>query len=259
MRFQELVNQQYGELNENDMIICKYIINHTKECSEFTLDELANECHVSKTTIMRFSQKLGLEGYSELKIILKWEIKNRVNMLDKTLENVCSNYNRLMKEMSERNFDDICKTIYEAKRIFVCGTGAVQNNVAREISRIFLYANRFIHYLEGGNETTKTLPEFVEETDLFILISFSGENKSIVDLAQKLKLRECKIIAITRLDNNTLANLSNYSLYVSTMIIRTGYERGYETSTLFFILIEILFIKYLDYVNQRKSKYIEKQ
>ena len=64
---------------------------------------------------MRFSQKMGLNGFSELKIILKWENKNKVSDLDKTLENVCENYTRLMKEMSERNCDDICKQIYEQK------------------------------------------------------------------------------------------------------------------------------------------------
>ena len=250
MWFQELVTEYYNKLNENDIIICKYIMNHMKECSEYTIDELANECHVSKTTIMRFSQKLGLDGYSELKVALKWENKNKDNILDKTLENVCNNYKRLMKDMTERNCDDICKTIYEAKRVFVYGTGAVQNNVAREMCRVFLSANRFIYYLEGGNET-KTLPEFIEDTDVFILISSSGETRSVIELAKKLKLRSCKIIAITKLNESTLTNVSDYNLYVSTMILKTGYERGYETSTLFFILMEILFVKYLDYVKQK--------
>lgn len=258
MWFQELVNENYNKLNENDMIICKHIINHMEECSEYTVDELANACHVSKTTIMRFSKKLGLDGYSELKIALKWENKNKGNILDKTLENVCNNYNRLMKDMTERNCDDICKAIYEAKRIFVYGTGSVQKNVAREICRIFLSANRFIYHLEGGNET-KTLPEFIEETDTFILISSSGETKSVIELAKRLKLRNCKIISITKLNENTLASLSDYNLYVSTMILKTGYERGYETSTLFFILTEILFVKYLDCVKQKTSKLIENE
>lgn len=252
MWFQELVNENYNKLNENDMIICKYIINNIKKCSEYTIDELASECHVSKTTIMRFSQKLGLDGYSELKIALKWESRNKGNTLDKTLENVCNNYNRLMKDMTERNCDDICKIIYEAKRVFVYGTGAVQNNLAREICRIFLSANKFVYYIEGGNET-KTLPEFVEETDVFILISSSGETKSVIEFAKRLKIRNAKIIAITKLKESTLASLSDYNLYVSTMILKTGYERGYETSTLFFILMEILFVKYLDYVKQRTN------
>lgn len=248
MRFQELINEHYNDLNLNDMEIAKYVLSHIKECSEFTIDDLAQACHVSKTTIMRFSQKMGLNGFSELKIILKWENKNKVSDLDKTLENVCENYTRLMKEMSERNCDDICKQIYEAKRIFVYGTGAVQNNVAREICRIFLSANKFIYCVEGGNET-KTLPEFVQEGDLFILISHSGETNRIIDLAKRLKLHNGKIIAITKLKDSTLATLSDYHLYVSTMVIKTGYERGYETSTLFFILTEILFVKYLDYIN----------
>ena len=77
MRLEELVNKHYDKLNHSDLYIWKYIFNHKKDCCNLTIDELANRCNVSRTTILRFAQKLSLKGYSELKIYLKWESEDK--------------------------------------------------------------------------------------------------------------------------------------------------------------------------------------
>ena len=68
MKLAELVNQHYKELSSNDLYIWDYIQAHRKECQNLSIVELAQRCHVSKTTILRFAQKLSLKGYSELKV-----------------------------------------------------------------------------------------------------------------------------------------------------------------------------------------------
>ena len=70
MRIEELINDHYQELSENDLIIWQYIEQHKEECRNLAINELAQRCHVSKTTILRFAQKLSLKGYSELKAYL---------------------------------------------------------------------------------------------------------------------------------------------------------------------------------------------
>ena len=71
MRLEELINKNYNRLNENDLYIWQYISAHRKECEKLSIDDLANHCHVSRTTILRFSQRLGLKGYTELKVYLR--------------------------------------------------------------------------------------------------------------------------------------------------------------------------------------------
>lgn len=254
MKFEELLNKNYNNLNQNDLIICKYILYHKKECSNYTIDELGAKCNVSRTTLLRFSQKLGLKGYSELKIILKWDLESEEEEFSNLdIEIVCDNYKRLIQTMLEKNCDNICEAIYNANRIFVYGTGAVQINLARELRRIFLSANRFIIPVDGSGES-KTLMGFLNENDLYILISSSGETEPVLTIAQNLKLRNIKTISITRLKDSTLAKLSTYNLYVSTLMLKTNFERGYETSTLFFILIEMLFLKYLNFTMTKEGK-----
>lgn len=75
MAIEDLVRANYGKLNENDLYIWKYIDTHREECSHATIEELAKNCNVSRTTILRFAKKLSMEGFSELKIHMKMELE----------------------------------------------------------------------------------------------------------------------------------------------------------------------------------------
>ena len=77
MKLETLVYDNYKSLNENDKYIWKYILNNKKECENMSIQDLAANCNVSHTTILRFAQKLGLNGYSELKFYLKLENKKK--------------------------------------------------------------------------------------------------------------------------------------------------------------------------------------
>ena len=65
VRLEELISKNYNQLNENDLYIWQYISAHRKECEKLSIDELASRCHVSRTTVLRFSKRLGLKGYAE--------------------------------------------------------------------------------------------------------------------------------------------------------------------------------------------------
>ena len=73
MKLEELVNNNYDKLNENDLYIWKYICSNKRECRRMSIDELAKKCNISRTTISRFTQKLSLEGFGEFKVRLKLE------------------------------------------------------------------------------------------------------------------------------------------------------------------------------------------
>ena len=64
---EELMNRYYENLNENDKLICKYIINNKDTCYKLSIDKFASKCNVSTTTLFRFAKKISLPGFSELK------------------------------------------------------------------------------------------------------------------------------------------------------------------------------------------------
>lgn len=249
MRLEELVNKHYDKLNHSDLHIWKYVFNHKKDCCNLTIDELANRCNVSRTTVLRFAQKLSLKGYSELKIYLKWESEDKEVDGQDYLKVVCNDITKFMNDMQEKDFSNVCSLMYNAKRIFVYGTGAVQSAVAVELKRIFLSGHECIYNIQGKAEADMIL-NTVSDKDLIVLISLTGESDHIKRLAKQFKLRNVPIISITKLKNNTLARLSNENLYINTSMHDLGRGMEYESTTLFFTLAEMIFLKYSMYKNE---------
>ena len=72
--------------------------------------------------------------------------------------------------MQEKDFSSVCNLMYNAKRIFVYGTGAVQSSVAAELKRIFLSGQECIYNIQGEAEADMILNTISDE-DLIFLIS----------------------------------------------------------------------------------------
>lgn len=128
MKLEELVNKHYDSLNNTDMLIWQYIYNHKKACLNYSINELADKCNVSRTTIMRFAQKLSLDGYGELKVMLKMESDSVVIPSVNELNDISQLYHRVIKELEQKDFSSICKMIRKSNRIFSFGSGAFQKN-----------------------------------------------------------------------------------------------------------------------------------
>ena len=90
MDINQLVNQHYENFSETDHCIWQYIYKHMKECPQYSLSELAQRCSVSNNSILSFCKKLGMDGYGELRVILKWQEQTddvlAVNLLNRTYQ-----------------------------------------------------------------------------------------------------------------------------------------------------------------------------
>ncbi|MFG6332138.1 MAG: hypothetical protein K1W28_10000 [Lachnospiraceae bacterium] len=65
--------EQIKNLNELEMQVYQYILQHKAAVPYMRIRELAAESYVSPTTVLRFCKKMGCEGYSEF----KWKMKTR--------------------------------------------------------------------------------------------------------------------------------------------------------------------------------------
>lgn len=249
MRLEKLIDQNYDKLNESDLYIWNYILHHKKECQSMSIQELALSCNVSHTTILRFANKLGLQGYSELKVCLKWNNMNeqQAKFNNKNVEDMCNDIEKTMEVMKKREFYDVFKLIENANRIYVYGTGALQKNAAEDLKRNMIFANKLIYVLEGKSET-ETILDAISSKDVFFLLSLSGKNSFINKFAHNLKQKGVRIISITQVGNNELASLSDVNLqfYTHSVSISENQINIYSTVQFFFIN-QILLLKYLEY------------
>ncbi len=252
MRLEELVNKYYDKLNENDKMIWQYIQANKKKCCDISIEELAEICCISRTTISRFTQKLSFDGFREFKLHLKLECENESRQDQLLLEDVCSNFARGIQMAKDKNMDEICERIFCAKRLFVFGTGESQYAAAQLMKRIFMSVNRFFVPLYGRSELTMAL-EDMKTNDVAVLISLSGETEPVVSAAKKMRIKGVYTISITRLSDNTLSRLCQTSLYIQpNPFVRKG-SVSFETCSSYFNVIEILCIKYMLYLKVKSE------
>lgn len=248
MELEERINRCRAELSENDMIVWEYIQRNRHICERLSINELGDRCHVSRTTVLRFSQKIGFAGYGELKLRLKLENERRKQDAGvSNMERVRAAYNRVIDEMMAMDCDSLFQRMDQADNVYIFGSGMVQSAVSKELHRIFLAADKLFYPINGGTEVN-TLLANVTPRDLVILLSVSGESEHVLRLAQALRVRRIPTLSITKLRENTLAQLCDFKLYISTAMLHPAFPAGsYESTAGFFILTEMLFLKYLSY------------
>lgn len=250
MQLEELVNLYSDHLSENDMYIWDYVEKHKKQCENMTIEQLAEKCCVSRTTILRFTKKLSLKGFGEFKVLLKMDQQDDQRQTSKAVK-VCLSYEKMMQEMIQQDFREIAELIYQAKKIFVYGTGMVQRTVAKEFKRLFYFSHKNFFDFGGASECEAILNN-LKGDELILIISLSGEGENTIDFAKKVKIKNIPVISITKQKKNSLASLSDYNLYISTTNVEQSVCGGvYESTTSYFILSEMLFLRYLEYLEER--------
>lgn len=254
MRLEEIINQQRQNLNDTDMVIYKYIIQHRVESRHISIHELAKNCAVSSTTIVRFAQKLGFDGFGDLKAVLKMEEGHKSFYKEDVLQDLQDFYAQTASKVFKRNFDSASRLIHEANRVFIFASGYVQSNVAQELKRLFFYDNVLIYEISGREEFA-SIARSLTADDLFIFVSLSGETPLVVDFARHLQLLDVPFISITKLHDNTLASLSTVNLYVSPARFQLydadDEHTAFQSMMPYFMLIEVWYVKYRMYL-QRK-------
>ena len=251
MRLEELVNKNYNQLNENDLYIWQYISAHRKECEKLSIDDLALRCHVSRTTIMRFAQRLGLKGYTELKVYLRIDNQNHQHQ-QTGLELVYRTYHEYMDIIKKKDLTHVIEMIAQSENAYVYGTGSIQNNVAAEIKRSFLEVGKLFFTIQSMNETY-AFESMMTSNDVIIMISYSGENQQLLDFAKKLKTKSVPIIAITATKDNTLSHIASESFYVDVPNILDPLGPRHEGLVNYFILIDFILVKYIDYYERKMN------
>lgn len=64
---ESLYNENYSKMSENELYIFDYVMKNIAPISRISITDLSKELAVSKSTISRFTQKIGFSGFSEFK------------------------------------------------------------------------------------------------------------------------------------------------------------------------------------------------
>src|SRR6202050_2801764 len=73
----EYIQERFDEFSRSQKDVARYIVDHLDEAAFLTAEELARRASTSSSTVVRFSQALGFEGYPELQQAARDEYRRR--------------------------------------------------------------------------------------------------------------------------------------------------------------------------------------
>lgn len=252
MKIEDLMNRYYDTFSENDKYIAQCIVKHSGECIAMSIDEFAAKYHVSKSALTRFAKKLELPGYGELRSMLRLERMEEEKLDFSFKETALLNYHKMIEYIRGIDYRQLFEKLYCAERILLYASGYSQARVAKEFQRIFLPLHKKIYYMHG-HDMAEAFGELAKEGDLVILISLTGEAEHMVELAKGLRLKGIPMVSITRMQMNALSSVCEENLYVYALSLPEEYQVAYEITTPYFILIELLFIRYQQYLRDEHN------
>jgi transcriptional regulator, RpiR family len=254
MRLTERINAHLRDLSDADKCIWRWIDSNRTAASRISIHELARACAVSSASVVRFAQKLGFDGFGELKAVMRMEAAEMVSPRRDVTATLGSFYDQTWRTLMRRDYTSASRLIREAHHIFAYASGYVQTNVMQEMKRLFVYDNILIYEI-AGREEFYSVYQTAGPDDLFIFISLSGESERVVEFADQLHLKGVPILSITEMRHNTLAAQSTENLYVMPAEIGLAENEQrlqFKSMLAYFLLLEIWYVHYRLYVQEQE-------
>lgn len=228
-------------LNELEMVVYRYIIEHFEGLGRLTIREMAETAHVSTSTILRTLTKLGFDGFSEFKYFLKEEQQRQQRSFDYFYDATVQ-VDNFLKKVNDDNYRDVLepavKLILNSRHIAFSGIGT-SGTLGMYGSRYF--TNMEINAYSIADPFAPIPPRGLENT-LAIILSVSGETEQMIDQAMDFKRYGAQVLSITNDENSTIARIADYN--ISYYMPEVGSPReahlNLTTQVPVIVLIEIL-------------------
>lgn len=213
------LNIPLQSLSPKELDILQYVHDHSDNISSISIQQFANELNYSTSTILRFCRKLGFSGFSEFKYFLKSsdnEDNNKVKGSDKSLDIIKNTIKDSMDStVSLLNSDDmfqIARLFSENRPIYLHSPAGLT-----DIAVSYLESMLFLSGCQKIYKTTaaKAAHHFIQTVDkgnVFVFISNSGRFEPTLNLAKEARLHGMIVISISSIENNDLAEVSDYNL-----------------------------------------------
>lgn len=229
--------EEIQSLNELELAVYEYVMQHKNAVSYMRIRELAVEAHVSTTTVLRFCRKMGCNGYMEFKLRMKeYAGQKPVEELPGNVSELKAFFERLETKKIQERLEKATAVIARAERVVFVGMGN-SGHIGQYGARYFTNMGKFSLSISDPFYPINMMDAV---STVAIILSVSGESEQLVKMVNGLKRAKCDIISITNTDQCTMAKLSDINLsYYITM--QRGEDRiDYTSQVPAVSLIELL-------------------
>lgn len=267
-----IIQTKYSKLSKGQKLIAEFILKQYDKAAFMTAAKLGASVGVSESTVVRFANELGYEGYPELQknlqdlvkvkltTVQRLELTNSLVNSDNALKGVLKadmeNIRATLEKINEKTFDEMINAIFEAKKIYIIGLRS-SNTLAEFLAfylNLFLDNVRSVH--QGYSDIFEQMIK-LDENDLVLAIGFPRYSQKTIEALDFAKDRGAKVGVITDSLLSPLAARADYSLIaqsnmasfvdslvaplsvINAVIVSVGMKRKDQVGEIFGTLEEI--------------------
>jgi DNA-binding MurR/RpiR family transcriptional regulator len=227
----DYIQERFEEFSRSQKDVARYIVDHLDEAAFLTAEELARRASTSSSTVVRFSQALGFEGYPELQQAAIEEYRTTIaaagtanggplfsfdhSELEGSLSADYSNLEETARKLTTEQVNDSVAALAEAQRIVIVGVDQMAFFASYLRHTLSLLDIRAEIVASTGGESLQRLGR-IDESTLVITIS-AGRAHPLLLRAMKLALhRGARTLAISDATMSEVGEHAEMTLYFSS-------------------------------------------
>jgi DNA-binding MurR/RpiR family transcriptional regulator len=226
------IQARFDEFSRSQKDVAQYIVDHLDEAAFQTAEELARRANTSSSTVVRFSQALGFEGFPELQGAAREEYRRAhatpqtqgppapLFSLDQSeFETALAadhvNVEETARKTSRSDVETAIDLIAAAPRVLIAGTDQMAFFASYLRHLLSLLDLRAEIVASPSQEALSRLARIDEET-LVIGLSAGRPHPLVVRAMKLARHRKARTVAITDATLSEVAKLAQIRLYYSS-------------------------------------------
>lgn len=216
------------ELSPNERKIARFILSNPALIRDYSSQNLANSVGVSQSSIVKFSQKLGYQGFPDLKLAIHeavllgaetngaGEPEHRAEQAEASIQDQLYRIkSEAIRNTIELNDEDrlvaAVDVLERSDRIQIIALGA-GSMAARNFAAMLIQIGKSViaevdTYIQLSSVAT------LGKGDVAFLISFSGQSPRMLEIVKRAKKAGATIITLTNYNANPVRSLADVQLY----------------------------------------------
>lgn len=242
-----LIVQHQDKLSARLKVVAAWMVEHPQQVPLSTLAEIATAAGVHASTLVRFANYFGFDGFSGLQKLYKSQLmehprnyRERISQLKqkqdrKTHSDVPEKPGRLLEEFTEGNLlalellrqqtqadtlEAAVQTLNKADEVFLCGLRRMYP-VATYFHYTLSHLDVRCHLVDGNGGMEQAQIAWAGENSVLIAITFTPYAPVTAEVVRAAAEQGCKIILITDSELCPLANLAEHLFVVREAEVRT--------------------------------------
>lgn len=241
-----LIVQHQDKLSARLKVVADWLVEHPQQVPLSTLAEIATAAGVHASTLVRFANYFGFDGFSDLQKLYKSQLmenprnyRERISQLKQRqgdkVSNDPENPARLLEEFTEGNLlalellrqqiqpetlESAVQTLNAVDEVFLCGLRRMYP-VATYLHYTLSHLDVRCHLVDGNGGMEKEQISWAGENSALIAITFKPYTPLTADVVRAAAEQGCKIILLTDSELCPIANLAQHLFVVREAEVHT--------------------------------------